>query len=199
VKVRRRGFLPAALVVAAALSACQTVVVKSYRDPSVGKLTFNRSLAVVDFSGYRDSERIRRAGETELVNSLPGLNLVPSYRFFSLEELANIGEMKSRAAAEGFDGLVLLQVKGVKAGRGPSVLVATPDGLSWEEREPWIEVRVSAAVVSVRRVLYPIAQVEDREVWSGVIERVDDKGKKRDVRAVVRAVARKIRSDHVVD
>jgi hypothetical protein len=122
-----------ALVVALALSACQTVVVKSHRDSSVGKLTFARSLAIVNFSGYENSEPIRRAGEMELVNSLPDLNLVPSYRLFPLEELADIGEVKRRAAAEGFDGFVLLLVKEVRVERGMDAWVALPPGYLLDE------------------------------------------------------------------
>jgi hypothetical protein len=110
-----------ALVVALALSACQTLVVKSHRDSSAGKLTFARSLAIVNFSRYENSEPIRRAGEMELVNNLPDLNLVPSYRLFPLEELADIGEVKRRAAAEGFDGFVLLWVKEVRIERKKDV------------------------------------------------------------------------------
>ena len=186
----RRARVPSALVFALALSGCQTIVVKSHRDPSAGKLTFDRALAVVDLSGYEDSERIRRAGEIELVNSLPELNLVPSYLHFSLKELAGRGEAKRQAAAEGFDGLVLLRVKEVRTERGSDRLVAGPDGFTSEEGEDFLDVFVSAAVVSV---------AEDRVAWRGVIERRDDKGGKNDVRAIVRAVARQLRTDGLVD
>jgi hypothetical protein len=179
--------LSVALVVTLALAACQTVVVKSRRDPSVGKLTFERSLAIVNFSGYEDSARIRRAGEMELADSLPELNLVPSYRRFSLDELADIGEVKRRASAEGFDGLVLVWVREVRIERGGGWV--DPPGFSLDESS-WIAVRVSAAVVSV---------AEDREVWNGVVERRYDEGKKKDVRAIVRAVTRQMRSDGLVD
>jgi hypothetical protein len=180
--------VPSALVVALALSACQTVVVRSHRDSSVGKLTFARSLAIVNFSSYVNSEPIRRAGEMELVNGLPNLNLVPSYRLFSLKELADLGEVKRRASAEGFDGLVLLWVKEARIERG-GVSVALPEGFSLAEGG-WVTVRVSAAVVSV---------AEDRELWNGVVERQDDEGKKKDVLAIVRAVVRQLRSDRLVD
>src|SRR5512140_231101 len=163
----RRVCVPSALVVALALSACQTIVVQSHRDPSNGTPTFGRALAIVDLSGYEDSERMRRAGETELVNSLPELNLVPSYRDFSLEELPDIAEAKRRASAEGFDGIVLLWVKEIRAETGYFIMdvglgeysVAGPS---------WNILGFSAAVVSV---------AEGRELWSGVIERRGDKGR----------------------
>jgi hypothetical protein len=185
----RRAGVPSLLVLALAFSACQTIVVKSHRDPSAGKLAFDRALAVVNLSGYEDSERIRRAGEMELVNGLPELNLVPSYLHFSLEELADRSEAKRRAAAEGFDGLVLLRVKEVRTGRAYDRQVAGPEGFTSEDGEPWLDVLVSAAVMSV---------AEDRPAWRGVIERRDDKGTKSDVRAIVRAVARQLRADGLV-
>jgi len=174
--------VPSSLVAALALSACQTVVVNSHRAPSAGKQSFGRSLAIVNYSGYEDSEQIRRAGERELVNDLPVLNLVPSYRHFSLKELADIGEVKRRASAEGFDGLVVLWLKDVRAEKGPDI-----EGL---EGASYLNVRVSAAVVSLAK---------DLEVWNGVIERRDDEGKRKDVQAIARAVARQIRSDGLVD
>jgi hypothetical protein len=186
----RRASALFVLVVALVLSGCQTVVVKSRPDPSVGKLAFDRALAVVNLSGYADSEQIRRAGEMELVNSLPELNLVPSYLHFSLEELADRSEAKRRAAAEGFDGLVLLRLKEGRTERGYDRQVAGPDGFTSEDGEPWLDVLVSAAVVSV---------AEDRPAWRGVIERRDDKGGKNDIRAIVRAVARQMRADGLVD
>lgn len=170
--------VPVALVAALALSACQTVVVNSHRDSSAGKLAFKRSLAIVNFTGYEDSEQIRRAGEMALVNDLAELNLVPSYRYFSIEELADIDEVKRRASAEGFDGLVLLWVKDVRTQRG------------LEDQQPWVDVRVSAAIVSLS---------EDRDLWNGVIERREDDGTKKDVSAIVRAVSRQLKAEGLVD
>jgi hypothetical protein len=186
----RRVCAPCVLVVALALSACRTMVVRSHRDPSVGKLAFDRALAVVNLSGYADSEGIRRAGEMELVNSLPELNLVASYRDYALEELSDIAAVKRRATEGRFDGVVLLWLKEVRTERGYDRQVAGPDGFVSEDGESWHDVFVSAAVVSVAK---------DRPAWRGVIERRDDKGGKNDVRAIVRAVARQMRADGLLD
>ena len=173
-----------ALLAALALSGCQTVVLSSRKDPAIGKLNLGRALAIVNFSGYGDPDEVRRTGEMELVNSLPELNLVPSYRDFTLEELASLGEVKRRASAEGFDGLVLLWVNEVRVRRN------WYDGFAPEGANSWTDVRISAAIVSV---------AGGREDWIGVIERRGDEGTKKDVRAIVHAVARKLRSESLVD
>lgn len=172
---------PVALLLTLALSACQTLVLESQRDPSAGTASFAKSLAVVNLS-----ETLRRTGEKELVRSLPELNLVPSFQLFSEAELDDMQEVKRRASEEGFDGLVLLLVEDVASETLDDLPLATPYGFRRIGEETWTDVRVSVSVQSL---------ADDREVWSGVVKRWNDQGQKRDVRAIVHAAAARMRSD----
>ena len=178
--------VPAVLVAALALAGCQTVVVGSHRDPSAGSLAFERPLAIVDYPAEEDTERFRRAGEMELVNSLPELNLVPSYRTFALEELRDVDAAKRRASIEGYDGILLLRVTQARVQKGYDTLEVGGDGFVAANGPDWLDVRVTATVVSL---------AEDREVWSAIVDRLDDKGRKKDVTAIARAVAKQMRAD----
>ena len=133
-----------------------------------------------------DTERFRRAGEMELVNSLPELNLVPSYRTFALEELRDVDAAKRRASIEGYDGILLLRVTQARVQKGYDTLEVGGDGFVAANGPDWLDVRVTATVVSL---------AEDREVWSAIVDRLDDKGRKKDVTAIARAVAKQMRAD----
>jgi hypothetical protein len=174
-----------ALLLALPLAGCTTVVLKSARNPDAGALSFERPLAVVNLAGYENSERVRRAGERELVECLPDLGLTPSYRHFSLEELSSLADAQRLASADGYDSLVLLWVNRV------AVVPVNPHlpSDSWRSAEPSTRVRMSAAVVPVNG---------GKPIWSGVFERRDARDPETDVRAVVRAVARRLRADGVV-
>jgi hypothetical protein len=178
----RRSFLLSVLFAAAASSGCSTIVLESHRRPVEPKLAFERTVVIVRFPEENGSERGRRVAENELAGQLAALNASPSFRLIAARDLRDSDQVKSWAVAEGFDGLVLIWFE-------RSIVRHLP-ALDDIPARDVVSIRLRAAVVSLK---------EDREVWTGVVEQLDPYPLTKNLPAVARVVARKLRAEGLVD
>jgi hypothetical protein len=183
----RRSFLLPALFAAVALSGCRTFVLESHRRPIEPKLTFERTVVIVNVPEEGGSERARRVAENELAGQLAALNASPSFRLIAPEDLGDAGQIRDWATAEGFDGLVLVWFEREIVRHMPTVLLL--DEIDMPARDV-VRIRLNASVVSLK---------EDREVWTGVVEQFDPYPLTKKLPAVARIVARTLRDEGLTD
>lgn len=176
----KRSFLLPVLLAAAAASGCSTLVLESHRRPTEPKLSFEKTVVIVSVPEEDGSERARRVAENELVGQLAALNASPSFRLIAPEILRDATQVKAWAAAEGFDGLVVIWLEQVLVKHYQSALGAG-DAVSF---------RLKASVLSLK---------EDREVWTGVVQQRDPYPLTKNLPAVARIVARKLREEGLTD
>jgi hypothetical protein len=81
----------------------------SWKEPGVGPLAFHKVLVVAPAK----DPSMRRTAEDELVSQIHYAQAVPSYSFISDSEVENQQAVEARAAAAGFDGMVLMRVVSV--------------------------------------------------------------------------------------
>jgi hypothetical protein len=178
----RGSFLLPVLFAAAAVSGCRTFVLESHRRPVESKLAFERTVVIVSVPEEDGSERARRVAENELAGQLAGLNASPSFRLIAAEDLGDSAQIKIWAAAEGFDGLVVIWFE-------RSIVRYLP-ALDDIPARDVLSIRLRAAVVSLK---------EDREVWTGVVQQLDPYPLTKNLPTVARVVARKLRAEGLVD
>lgn len=182
----KRTFLLLAFLGAVAASGCSTLVLESHRLPVEPKLAFGKTVVIVSVPEEDGSERARRIAENELAGRLASLNASPSFRLIAAGELHDAEQVKSWAAGEGFDGLVVIWLD-------TTIRTRLPD-FDWEggsmARPDAVSFLFKASVLSLK---------EDREVWTGVVKQRAPRPLTKHLPAVARAVAQTLRDEGLTD
>lgn len=186
----RRSFLLPVLFAAAAASGCRTFLLESHRRPVESKLAFAKTVVIVYVPEEDGSERARRVAENELASRLAALNASPSFRLIAAETLADSHQIKKWAAAEGFDGLVVVWFEDSSVTHVPALASSEGIGIDDMPARDVVSIRLKASVVSLK---------EDREVWAGVVQQFNPYPLTKHLPAVARIVARKLRAEGLTD
>ncbi len=185
---RHTHMFAALLSAAAALSGCQTVLIESHSDPSLGKPAVGRILVVASLPG-----EARRAAEEELVQRLAGHDATPSYRFLSPEESTRSSDIRRRAADEGFDSLIEMKSIGssFRTRTGSGGYVETGFGFSGYVPGSLIEdIEFGVTFISLK---------DDRELFTCVVRRSDPWTLSATVQGVARRAVKRMKAEGLVD
>ena len=100
--------LAAAAVLAAFLGGCaNTQIVSAWKDDDLARVPFRKVLVVFQHS----DPQLRRTLERRMAADIP--NSVPAHAIFSDDEVRDIGRVKERVRAEGFDSAVIMRIVSV--------------------------------------------------------------------------------------
>lgn len=191
----RRILMLAAVLSGMAPSGCQTVLLESRKDGSIGKASFGRVLVVAPLT-YAETrsallpEKSRRAAEDELVGLLVGLNTSPSYASFSPQEGFLSGSLpfvKRKARELGFDTLIEMTSAQASSVSETPGLGGGPFGIPGHQT---LDVDFRVRIVSLR---------EDHEIFNCVIRRQGVSASDPGVPAVARAAVKQMRAEGLVD
>jgi hypothetical protein len=98
----------AAAILAAAAGCATTRITSEWRDPALADVPFRKVLAV-----FQNADPgLRRIVEDEMARDIP--NAVPAYTVLRDDEMRDLGKVKARVKALGFDSSVVMRVVGVE-------------------------------------------------------------------------------------
>jgi hypothetical protein len=183
----------AALVVASALAGCASTKMEStWRDPTVGQLTFKRVLVIA----LARDPAIRRAAEDELVQRITTAQAVPSYTVVPDAELNSHEAVRNRAQASGFDGVVVMRVAAVdkEATWVPGMTGPYYAFGGWAAYDPGHV--VVDTYVRVETNVYSVPG--DRLVWASASRTVNPSSVRGLVGDTTRAVAKAMKSEGLI-
>src|SRR5262249_20826964 len=136
------------------------------------QVSFDKVLAVA----LTDDDLDRRSAENEMVRQIKNTHAVASHTLLSKEERRDSEEIKNRLRADGFDGVVILQLVGMgeKVGSMPGA-VAPFFGLYAPSMPVAYAVGTvrAASVFRVETRVYSLR--EDKLIWSAETESLDPK------------------------
>lgn len=97
-----------AALLAAALGGCATTqIVSAWKDEDLARVPFRKVLVVFQHA----DPQLRRTLERRMASDIP--NSVPAHAIFSDADVQDIGRVKERVRAEGFDSAVIMRIVGV--------------------------------------------------------------------------------------
>jgi hypothetical protein len=165
-----------------ALSSCATSVAPTHRDPSLKTLRFQRAAVVMAFAhGYR-IDATRRSGEDAFRRQLPSLNLEPTNSLLRSPDIRNGRQLRAWAVDRGFDGILYVWFES-----------------SSVKTFPHLEIIPDEVVVRARYRVTIWSLPDERELWSATITRSDAFPLSADLKAISKAVSKRLRADGLIE
>ncbi|HUI98812.1 MAG TPA: hypothetical protein VLY46_01185 [Usitatibacter sp.] len=184
-------FLAAAITLVPA-GCASTRITSEWQDPSFRDLAFRKVLAV-----FQNADPgLRRIAEDEMARDIP--RSVAAYRVLGEADLRDLGPVKARVQALGFDSSVVMRVVGVEhpTTYAPSQLYAVPGyyhdfwghwGYGWTTAYEPAELR-NERVVRIATDVYGVPG--DKLAWASESETFDPASLPAAIGEVVRATAK---------
>lgn len=189
----RAFLLLAAGLLAAVLAGCaSTQIVSAWKDEDLARVPLRKVLVVFQHS----DPGLRRALERRMASDIP--NSVPAHALFSDDEVRDIGRVKERVRAEGFDSAVIMRIVSVdrEVSYRPGRIYAVPAyyhdfwgywGYGWRSvYEPGYY--RSDRVVTIATNVYSVDA--DKLVWASQSETFNPSSLRQAIGEVVRVTSR---------
>ena len=170
-------FLTLALGIAA-MSCASTEMTSTWTDPAAK----GASLSKVAVICLAKDPGLRRMAENTAAANLKGADAVPSYQVLGDADLKNRELVKTKLAAQGFQGALIMRIASVNEQAGAAVY--SPGYLETD------------TIVHVVSNLYSLN--DQKLIWSGVSQTFDPASAQSFMTDVSKAVAKSIEKDHLV-
>lgn len=164
-----------------ALISCATSVVPTHRDPSLRTLRFRRAAVVVAFAHGDRFDAAQRSGEDAFIRQLPSLNLEPTHLLLRASDIRNAQQLRAWAVDQGFDGILYVWLES-----------------SSSKMLPQLEDIPEEVVVRARYRVTILSLPDERELWSATITRSDASSLRVDLKAISKAVSKRLRADGLI-
>jgi len=190
----RSSILVCAAGLTLTIAGCaSTDMTSTWTDPSAKGASLSK-VAVVCLS---KDPGLRRMAEDTAASQLVGAQAVPSYQVLGDIDLKDREAVKAKLREQGFQGVLLMRLAGVKEQVSP-VSYGTFDGYyGWASGAVYDPAYLQTdTIVHVISSLYSMP--DDKLIWSGVSQTFDPASAKSLMNDVSKAVAKSIQKDRLV-
>jgi hypothetical protein len=185
-----------AFVLAISLAVCScgsTTVLSTWKDPAVTQLSLHKVLVI----SPNHNPSTRRTAEDTLVSKMPRVQAVASYTILPDADLGNNEEIRTRAKAAGFDGIVVMRLVSVEkqATWVPGAYVGPYYAYgAWPAYDPgYVQVNT---YVRIETNVYTLS--DDKMVWASASQTVDPSSVHSLVSSTADAVAKEMKKEGLI-